>query len=86
MSDSLSNLVHRPTLDQFTEGMAFQVSFQAWALVAQRGEGSVEGRMEGRGREGRMDRRGVWRGGEGRVEGGEKSYLVWCPQGGCAMA
>lgn len=42
MSDSLSNLVHRPTMDQFTEGGASEMPFPAWALVAQRGEGSVE--------------------------------------------
>lgn len=44
VSDSFSNLVHRPTMDQFTEGGASQMPFQAWALVAQRGEGRVEGR------------------------------------------
>lgn len=50
MSDSFSNLVHRPTMDQFTEGGASEMPFPAWALVAQRGEGSVEG-SGGRGEE-----------------------------------
>lgn len=29
-------------MDQFTEGGASEMPFPAWALVAQRGEGSVE--------------------------------------------
>lgn len=34
MSDSFSNLVHRPTIDQFTEGVASKMSSPAWTLVA----------------------------------------------------
>lgn len=33
MTDSFSNLVHRPTMDQFTEGVASEVSSPAWTLV-----------------------------------------------------
>lgn len=49
MTDSFSNLVHRPTIDQFTEGMTSKMSSPAWTVVAPgpgREEGSVEGRRE----------------------------------------
>lgn len=36
MSDSFSNLVHRPTIDQFTEGVASKMSSPAWMLSGSR--------------------------------------------------
>jgi hypothetical protein len=47
MTDSFSNLVHRPTIDQFTEGVASKRSSPALTLVAPGpGRGGKRGREE----------------------------------------